>query len=91
MVDNLLDRIKTDPSIKGNKPCIKGTRIPVEIILDSLASGDSIKELADRGQLEKADIIACIKFARKLVNLHWKNFLADKSVLAMNERDNIED
>lgn len=37
----LTDRIVYDPKICSGKPCIKGTRIPVHIILDLLAAGES--------------------------------------------------
>ena len=45
--DTLLNRISVDPSICHGKPCIKGHRIWVTLILDFLASGTSIEELLD--------------------------------------------
>ena len=36
-----IERIVSDPKICSGKPCIKGTRIPVHIILDLLAAGES--------------------------------------------------
>ena len=41
----LLDRISIDPSICHGKPCIRGTRIFVSIILDNLAAGIAEAEL----------------------------------------------
>lgn len=38
-MNNLLERISLDPRICGGKPCIKGTRIWVSLILDFLADG----------------------------------------------------
>jgi uncharacterized protein (DUF433 family) len=38
---NLLDRISIDPLVCGGKPCIRGTRIWVSLILDLLADGMS--------------------------------------------------
>jgi uncharacterized protein (DUF433 family) len=38
-----LDRISIDPNVCFGKPCIKGTRIWVSLILDYLASGESIR------------------------------------------------
>ena len=56
---NLLDRISIDPNICFGKPCIKGTRIWVSLILDYLASGDSEAEiLANYPQLKPDDIRA---------------------------------
>lgn len=40
------DKIISNPKILGGKPCIKGTRISVEIILEWIASGASIKEIS---------------------------------------------
>ncbi len=42
---NLLDRISIDPNVCFGKPCIKGTRIWVSLILDFLASGDTEQDI----------------------------------------------
>jgi uncharacterized protein len=41
------ERIAIDPGVMGGKPCIKGTRIPVELILEKLAQGLSFEELLE--------------------------------------------
>jgi len=41
----LLERISVDPQICHGKPCIKGTRIPVFVILDALAAGMTDQEI----------------------------------------------
>jgi uncharacterized protein (DUF433 family) len=54
----LLQRISIDPGICGGKPCIKGTRIWVSLILDFLAEGMSEAELlAEYPQLVHEDIL----------------------------------
>lgn len=59
----LLSRISTNPNICFGKPCIKGHRIWVSLVLDFLASGMTIAEvLEDYSQLESADILACIAY-----------------------------
>jgi uncharacterized protein (DUF433 family) len=59
----LLDRIAIDPQVCGGKPCIKGTRIWVSLILDFLADGMSEAELlADYPQLCREDILAAIAY-----------------------------
>jgi len=59
----LLDRICIDPAICHGKPCIKGHRIWVSLILDFLASGTSIEELlAEYPGLQREDILACIAY-----------------------------
>ena len=63
----LLDRISIDPAICHGKPCIKGHRIWVSLILDFLASGASIDELlAEYPGLQKDDILACIAYGSEM-------------------------
>jgi uncharacterized protein (DUF433 family) len=60
---NLLDRISIDPAVCGGKPCIRGTRIWVSLILDLLASGMSEAEvLTDYPALKRDDILAAIAY-----------------------------
>ena len=64
-----LDRITIDPEICHGKPCIRGMRWPVEVILDLLGSEMTIEEiLEDHPELEKEDIIASLNYARLLVS-----------------------
>lgn len=61
--DELLQRISIDPNVCGGRPCIRGHRIWVSLILDYLASGMSIQEiLEDYPQLSEADVRACIAY-----------------------------
>jgi uncharacterized protein (DUF433 family) len=63
----LLSRISIDPNICFGKPCIKGHRIWVSLILDFLASGMTISEIiADYPQLEPDDILACIAYGAEM-------------------------
>jgi uncharacterized protein (DUF433 family) len=60
---NLLGRISIDPAVCGGKPCIKGTRIWVSLILDLLASGMSEADVrAEYPQLMPEDILAAIAY-----------------------------
>lgn len=64
---NPAERITTDPDICHGKPCIRGLRYPVEMILDLLSSGMTIEEiLADYDDLEREDILAALSFATRL-------------------------
>lgn len=59
----LLDRISIDPAVCGGKPCIRGTRIWVSLVLDFLAGGMSEAELlADYPQLTHEDVLAAIAY-----------------------------
>ena len=64
-----LERITIDPEICHGKPCIRGMRWPVEVILDLLGSEMTIEEiLEDHPELEKEDIIASLNYAKLLVS-----------------------
>ena len=63
------ERISINPEICHGKPCIKGTRIPVYLILEMLEHGLSFKDIIEEyPHIGVEDIKACIKFARALVN-----------------------
>jgi uncharacterized protein (DUF433 family) len=67
MTTNLLQRITYNPDICHGKPCIRGLRYPVELILELLSSGMTIDEiLADYDDLEREDILAALQFAVRL-------------------------
>ena len=64
-----LNRITIDPNICHGKPCIRGMRWPVEVILDLIGSEMTIGEiLDDHPELEKEDILAALAYARILVS-----------------------
>lgn len=61
------ERITVDPKICHGKVCIKGTRIPVSVILDNLAAGLSDLEiLASYPSLKPEDIHAAVGYAAEL-------------------------
>lgn len=61
-------QIISDPKILGGKPVIAGTRISVELILDRVASGMSVKEiLTDYPHLTDEQIQAALSYAKNLV------------------------
>ncbi|MFL6209682.1 MAG: DUF433 domain-containing protein [Pyrinomonadaceae bacterium] len=63
----LAERITIDPDICHGKPCIRGLRYPVELILELLSSGMTSEDiLADYADLEQADILAALAFAARL-------------------------
>ncbi len=64
-----LNRITIDATVCHGKPCIRGMRWPVEVVLDLLGSGMSITDiLDDHPELEREDIIACLNYARLLLS-----------------------
>ena len=67
------DRIYITSDICNGKPVIKGTRIPVQTILEFLAAGDSVEEvLEEYPTITKKDIYACIDYASKLMANHYE-------------------
>jgi len=63
----LLQRISIDPNVCFGKPCIRGHRIWVSLILDLLASGMTIEQvLGDYPQLTREDILACIAYGAEM-------------------------
>jgi len=64
----LLARITFNPQIFGGKPIIRGRRLAVEHVLGMLAAGTSIETLlAGYPWLERADVLACLAYARRAV------------------------
>jgi len=66
-MEHPLDRISIDPRVCFGKPCIKGTRIWVSLILDWLAAGESEAAiLGDYPQLKSEDIRAAIAYGAEV-------------------------
>jgi uncharacterized protein (DUF433 family) len=65
-MEELLDRIVIDPDILVGKPVIKGTRVPVHLIIELLANGMTTKQiLKEYPQLKQKDIKATLLYASK--------------------------
>ena len=66
-MNEMLSRITVDPQVCFGKPCIRGTRIWVSLLLDFLASGATIEEiLEDYPQLKREDILAAIAYGAEM-------------------------
>jgi uncharacterized protein (DUF433 family) len=64
MPDKLLERIEVNPEVMLGKPVIKGTRVPVEVIVRKLSEGATEAELLDAyPRLIKIDIQAALAYA----------------------------
>jgi uncharacterized protein (DUF433 family) len=65
--EELLQRISIDPNVCFGKPCIRGTRIWVSLILDFLASGMSEAEVIDEyPHLTHDDILAALAYGAEM-------------------------
>lgn len=78
--DELLARISVDPQVCFGKPCIRGHRIWVSLILDLLAGGASIEEiLDDYPSLEEADVRACLAYGAEMARDRYIELAAEAS------------
>ncbi len=66
-MNDLLARIRIDPKVCHGQPCVRGTRIPVSLIVQYLANGDSVEDvLAAYPTLTRDDVRACLAYAAEL-------------------------
>jgi uncharacterized protein (DUF433 family) len=76
----LLQRIAADPNICFGKPCIRGTRIWVSLILDFLSNGMSIEEIIDEyPQLTKEDIHAALAYGAEMARERYVKIAVEAS------------
>lgn len=81
--NNLLSRISIDSNICFGKPCIRGHRIWVSLILDFLASGMTWEELLEEYPgIEREDVLACIAYGAELARDYYVEIpLGEKKVV----------
>jgi uncharacterized protein (DUF433 family) len=61
------DRVEAKPTVMMGKPCVKGTRIPVYLLLEKMAAGESFQCLLGAyPQLTTDDLRACLEYAAAL-------------------------
>ena len=71
-MNTLLNRITIDPQVCGGKPCVRGTRIWVSLILDFLADGMTEEELlAEYPQLVHEDVLAAIAYGAEAASVSY--------------------
>jgi uncharacterized protein (DUF433 family) len=67
MFDENFDRITQNPAVMGGKPCIRGMRVTVGMIVGQIGEGVSNEELlSDYPYLEKEDIMQALRYAAAL-------------------------
>lgn len=64
-----LERIEINPNVHFGKPCVAGTRIPVENVLELVSEGLSFNHIIDDyyPDLTTEDIRACVRYAYEIV------------------------
>ena len=79
MVDELAERITSDPEVLVGKPVIKGTRMPVELVLAKLAANPDLGEFfLDYPELTVDDVKAVLAYATTLVQERENNVVAGR-------------
>ncbi len=58
-------RITVDPAVKFGKPVVKGTRVPVELVVGQLASGMTTEDVCREYELVREDVLAVLSYAAK--------------------------
>ena len=61
--------IAVDPQTRFGKPVIKGTRVPVDLVIGKIAGGMTIKEVAQEYELTDTQVRAALQYAAMLVRL----------------------
>jgi uncharacterized protein (DUF433 family) len=62
------DRIMINAKICAGKPCIRGTRLSVDFILELLASGWSYNQIQEEYEIENDDILAVLQYAHQILS-----------------------
>ena len=75
--EELLSRISINPEVCFGKPCIRGHRIWVSLVLDFLASGMTNREIMDEYGIEEADILACIAYGAEMARERYVDIPVD--------------
>ena len=62
------NHIEANPEIMFGKPCIKGTRVPVDLILERLKDDWSFEDILNAyPRVKENDILACIEYGKKSI------------------------
>jgi uncharacterized protein (DUF433 family) len=77
------DRIVIDPRMYGGKPCIRGTRITVTMILELVEDGLTFQQIIGNyyPQLSEQDIKACLEYARAVIEGEDIHFIDEKPLI----------
>lgn len=58
-------RISVDDKVRFGKPVIKGTRVPVDLLIGKLASGMTVQDVAEEYGVERDDVLAALAYAAR--------------------------
>lgn len=66
-------RISMDPSVRGGRLVIVGSRVPVAVLVGKVASGITLDQVADEYGVSREDVLAAIAYAAQLVTERQPN------------------
>ena len=67
-MENLLERVVVDPKILAGKPVIRGTRIPVYLVVELMAAGTNVNDVVkEYPELQEDDVKAALLYASRLL------------------------
>jgi uncharacterized protein (DUF433 family) len=64
----IAQRIVVDEKVRFGKPVIKGTRVPVEVVVGKLAGGMTFEKVMEEYDLTKEDILAALNYAAQILS-----------------------
>ncbi|OGM25921.1 hypothetical protein A3D00_00905 [Candidatus Woesebacteria bacterium RIFCSPHIGHO2_02_FULL_38_9] len=66
--EDLFKFITVDPKVRFGKPVIKGTRVPVDLIVGKIAGGMTIDKVMEEYDLTKGQVFVALQYAAKIVS-----------------------
>lgn len=63
---NWRERLSTDPNVCHGQVCVRGTRVPVAVVLANLADGESIDDIVRQYPIQRDDVLASLEYAVEL-------------------------
>ena len=63
------DQVEINVNIKGGKPVVKGTRVPVEVVVDAVAGGASWAEITEAYAITVEQVQACLAFGAEILRV----------------------
>ena len=77
--EELLGRISIDPEVCFGKPCIRGRRIWVSLVLDFLAGGMTVEQIMEEYDLTREDVLACIAYGAEMSRERYVDIPVEKT------------
>jgi uncharacterized protein (DUF433 family) len=67
MALEIAPRITVDKNVRFGRPVIKGTRVPIAVVLEELAAGMPVDEIVQEYSITREDVLAVLQYAAKVV------------------------